>query len=70
MIGKLSLIGFCGAPWTVFAYLVEGGSSKLFAKAKKWLYLWSEHTLRVMDILALASADYLIGCVRAGAQVV
>ena len=42
--GKQNLIGFCGAPWTVFAYMVEGGSTKLFCKAKKWLYLYTEAT--------------------------
>lgn len=42
--GKKSLIGFCGAPWTVFAYLVEGKGSKLFSKAKKWLYVWKKDT--------------------------
>lgn len=36
--GKQALIGFCGGPWTVFSYLVEGGSSAAFTKAKKWLY--------------------------------
>lgn len=42
--GKCNLIGFCGAPWTVFAYMVEGGSTKLFTKSKKWLYLYTEGT--------------------------
>ena len=41
--------------------LVEGGGSKLFTKAKKWLYLWTEHAIKVMDILAEASAEYLCG---------
>jgi uroporphyrinogen decarboxylase len=58
--GKKALIGFVGAPWTVFAYLVEGKGSKLFMKAKKWLYVYEEGTRKVLDILAIASADYLI----------
>ena len=43
--GKQTLIGFCGGPWTVFSYMVEGGSTRLFAKAKKWLYRWKEETM-------------------------
>jgi uroporphyrinogen decarboxylase len=65
--GNQTLIGFCGAPWTVFAYLVEGKGSKLFTKAKKWLYLWRSATEKILDLLAVESAAYLIGQVNAGA---
>jgi len=66
-IGNQTLIGFCGGPWTVFSYLVEGGSTRLFANAKKWLYLWKEDTLKVLDMLAECSAVYLINQIQAGA---
>ena len=36
--GRAALIGFCGAPWTLFCYMIEGGGTKLFSKAKKWIY--------------------------------
>ena len=36
--GRVPLIGFAGAPWTIFAYMVEGQGSKTFAKAKQFLY--------------------------------
>lgn len=36
--GRVPLIGFAGAPWTIFAYMVEGQGSKTFAQAKKFLY--------------------------------
>jgi uroporphyrinogen decarboxylase len=35
---ETALIGFAGAPWTVASYMIEGGSSRDFAKAKQWIY--------------------------------
>jgi len=35
---KVPLIGFAGAPWTIFSYMVEGQGSKTFSKARKMLY--------------------------------
>ena len=36
--GRVPLIGFAGAPWTIFSYMIEGSGSKTFSKAKKFLY--------------------------------
>jgi uroporphyrinogen-III decarboxylase len=38
LAGRVPLIGFCGAPWTLFAYMIEGSGSKTFMKSKGWLY--------------------------------
>jgi uroporphyrinogen decarboxylase len=63
------LIGFCGAPWTVATYMVEGGGSKDQAKAR--LFAYSDHASfeRLIDLLVDVSAGYLVQQVKAGAQV-
>src|SRR5690606_37972486 len=40
--GRVPLIGFAGAPWTIFSYMVEGKGSKTFSEAKKILYTQPE----------------------------
>jgi uroporphyrinogen decarboxylase len=47
---NLPLIGFCGSPWTLAAYSIEGGGSKDFAKTKKFV---SEHPEAVKDYLEI-----------------
>ncbi|KAE9404461.1 uroporphyrinogen decarboxylase [Gymnopus androsaceus JB14] len=47
--GEVPLIGFCGAPWTLFAYMIEGGGSKTFTKAKTWLFKYPGRLLQVFD---------------------
>jgi len=66
--GKVPLIGFTGAPWTLMAYMVEGGGSKTQAKAKKWLYAHPEASHGLLGLLATVCVDYLVEQVRAGAQ--
>ncbi|NOY99834.1 MAG: uroporphyrinogen decarboxylase [Chloroflexi bacterium] len=64
------LIGFCGAPFTVASYMIEGGSSRNYRYAKSMMYdapqVW--HTF--MDKLTDALAAYLTAQIRAGAQAV
>jgi uroporphyrinogen decarboxylase len=64
------LIGFCGAPWTLAAYLVEGGGSKEYAAAKGAALAEPEAFARLLDTLADAMAAYLRLQVEAGAQAV
>jgi uroporphyrinogen decarboxylase len=63
-----ALIGFAGAPWTVASYMIEGGSSKDFAKAKAWAYGDPGSFQRLIDVLVETTADHLIGQVDAGAE--
>ncbi|CAD6576214.1 MAG: Uroporphyrinogen decarboxylase in heme biosynthesis [Tremellales sp. Tagirdzhanova-0007] len=66
--GRVPLIGFCGAPWTLMAYMVEGGGSKTFEKSKSWLYRFPEASRELLLRIADVCADLLIGQVLAGAQ--
>ena len=65
---SVPLIGFCGAPWTVATYMVEGGSSKDQAAARLWAYREQANFQRLIDLLVETSADYLLGQVAAGAS--
>ena len=62
------LIGFAGSPWTVATYMVEGGSSRDFKRAKKMLLEHPEESDRLIAHLADSTADYLIAQVEAGAD--
>ena len=66
--GHVPLIGFAGAPWTLFAYAIEGSGSKTFSKAIRWLYLHPEASHRLLGMIADVTVRYLVGQVRAGAQ--
>jgi uroporphyrinogen decarboxylase len=68
--GRVPLIGFCGAPWTLFAYMVEGSGSKTFSKAKKFLYTQPKLAHQVLEKITLSSINYLKGQVEAGANLV
>jgi uroporphyrinogen decarboxylase len=65
---SVPLIGFCGAPWTVATYMIEGGSSKDQAAARLWAYREQANFQRLIDLLIETSADYLLGQVAAGAS--
>jgi uroporphyrinogen decarboxylase len=63
------LIGFCGAPWTVATYMVEGQGSKDQAAARLMAYRSPESFGRLIDLLVETSATYLVHQVKAGASV-
>jgi uroporphyrinogen decarboxylase len=67
--GEVPLIGFVGAPWTLMAYMIEGGGSKLLEKSKKWLFKYPEESKALLNRIADVCADHLVGQIKAGAQV-
>ena len=68
--GSVPLIGFSGSPWTLATYMIEGGGSKDFRRAKQFLYNHPEAMHLLLDKLAQAVIDYLNGQIAAGAQAV
>lgn len=68
--GRVPLIGFAGAPWTLFCYMVQGEGSKNFDKAKSFLYQHPEASRHVMNELTRATIEYLNAQIEAGAQAV
>jgi len=66
--GKVPLIGFAGAPFTLASYAVEGGHSSSFALTKRLMYGDTDSWHRLAGLLAEVVADYLRAQVEAGAQ--
>jgi uroporphyrinogen decarboxylase len=67
---RVPLIGFAGAPWTIFAYMVEGGGSKTFSKARRMLYQEPVLAHQLLQRIAEATAGYLKEKVRHGADLI
>jgi uroporphyrinogen decarboxylase len=68
--GKTPLIGFAGAPFTLASYMIEGGSSRHFVEAKRFMYGAPEAWDAMMAKLARVTSAYLNAQIAAGAQVV
>ncbi|KAM9789930.1 uroporphyrinogen decarboxylase [Neosynchiropus ocellatus] len=66
--GKVPLIGFSGAPWTLMSYMIEGGGSTTHSKAKRWLFRHPEGSHMLLKMLTDVIVGYLLGQVAAGAQ--
>jgi uroporphyrinogen decarboxylase len=69
-LSGVPLIGFCGAPFTVASYLIEGGSSREFLKTKSMMYSTPEVFHALMEKLSIVLSDYLVAQIHAGAQAV
>ena len=65
-----AVLGFCGAPWTLASYLVEGGSSRSFAHLKSMMGRHPGDLRRLLDLLADVAADVLSFQIASGADAV
>jgi len=65
-----ALIGFAGAPWTLASYMIEGQTSRDFARLKRFAYGHPEAFERLLALLVEAVARHLVAQVRAGAEAV
>jgi uroporphyrinogen decarboxylase len=67
---RLPVIGFCGAPFTLASYMIEGGSSRHYLHTKKMMYnssaLWDQLMSKLVDV----TSEYSAAQVRAGADVI
>eukprot|EP00914_Ancora_sagittata_P027014 GHVO01052978.1.p1 GENE.GHVO01052978.1~~GHVO01052978.1.p1 ORF type:complete len:364 (+),score=30.37 GHVO01052978.1:114-1205(+) len=66
--GQCPLLGFCGAPWTLMCYMVEGKGSTTHMKARRWLYAHSADAHRLLQKITDVLVPYLVAQVEAGAQ--
>lgn len=67
--GRVPLFGFVGAPWTLMAYMIEGGGSKTLSKAKTWLFKYPKESHQLLQRITDVVIDFLVGQAQAGAQV-
>jgi uroporphyrinogen decarboxylase len=67
---KTTLIGFCGAPWTVATYMVAGHGTPDQAPARLFAYRDPQNFSRLIERLVQGSIEYLVGQLKAGAEVV
>jgi uroporphyrinogen decarboxylase len=68
--GRVPLIGFAGAPWTIFAYMIEGSGSKTFSKARAMLYTQPEMSHQLLQMITDSTINYLQAQIAAGVDLV
>ncbi len=67
---RVPLIGFTGAPWTLFAYMIEGSGSKTFSKAKQFLYTQPELSHILLEKITLSIINYVKAQITSGADLI
>lgn len=68
--GRVPLIGFAGAPWTILCYMVQGKGSKTFDEAKAFCYQQPEVAHRLLQMITDTTILYLKGQVESGADII
>ena len=68
--GRVQLIGFAGAPWTIFCYMTEGQGSKTFSESRKILYTNPTLAHDLLNHITNVTIQYLKAQIAAGAHMV
>jgi uroporphyrinogen decarboxylase len=68
--GRVPLIGFAGAPWTILCYMVQGKGSKTFDEAKAFCYTQPEIAHQLLQMITDTTIAYLTAQIEAGADTV
>lgn len=68
--GKVPIIGFSNAPFTLMGYMIEGSESTTLSRAKTWLYKYPDECKKLLSLLTDVVVDFLTEQVVAGAQMV
>ena len=67
---RVPLIGFAGAPFTIFCYMIEGGGSKTFAKARKFMVQQPAASHDLLKKITQSTIGYLKAQIKAGADLI
>lgn len=67
---RVPLIGFAGAPWTIFSYMIEGSGSKTFSQAKKMLYTNPKLSHSLLQKITESTINYLKAQLSAGVDMI
>lgn len=68
--GRVPIIGFAGAPWTILSYMIEGSGSKTFSNARKFLYQQPKAAHKLLDKITSSTITYLKAQIEAGVELV
>mgnify|MGYP004709949089 FL=1 len=66
--GRVPLLGFCGAPWTLMCYTIEGGGTKIFRFVKEWIFKYPNESKKLLQGITDVAIEFLALQVKAGAQ--
>jgi len=70
LAGRVPLIGFAGAPWTILSYMTEGSGSKTFSKARRLLYTEPDMAHQLLTKITKSTIAYLKNQIEAGVNIV